>query len=82
MLALPLHELHHLGSGLGGALHLGQVAAVGEDGVVEGLELKAGGSRWLPMLLSVQFHPERLMDRYQEHEAIFRVFTRACLLNR
>jgi putative glutamine amidotransferase len=59
-----------------------QVAAIGADGVIEGLELKPGGSRWLPMLLSVQFHPERLMDRYREHAAIFRVFTRACALNR
>ncbi|PYJ08095.1 MAG: gamma-glutamyl-gamma-aminobutyrate hydrolase, partial [Verrucomicrobia bacterium] len=29
-------------------------------------------------LLSVQFHPERLVDRYAEHWAIFRAFTRAC----
>jgi len=56
--------------------------AVSDDGVIEGLELKPGGARWLPFLLSVQFHPERLMDRYPEHEAIFRVFTRACGQNR
>jgi gamma-glutamyl-gamma-aminobutyrate hydrolase PuuD len=36
----------------------------------------------LPFLLSVQFHPERLVDRYPEHQAIFRGFTRACVLNR
>ncbi|HTL56578.1 MAG TPA: gamma-glutamyl-gamma-aminobutyrate hydrolase family protein [Candidatus Limnocylindrales bacterium] len=56
--------------------------AVSEDGVIEGLELKPEGTRWLPFLLSVQFHPERLMDRYPEHEAIFRMFTRACGQNR
>ena len=33
--------------------------------------------RWLPFLLSVQFHPERLVDRYPEHRAIFGAFTRA-----
>ena len=55
-----------------------QVAAISPDGVIESLELKAGGSRWLPMLLSVQFHPERLMDRYPEHAKIFRAFTQAC----
>jgi putative glutamine amidotransferase len=55
-----------------------QVAAKSEDGIVEALELKPGGSCWLPLLLSVQFHPERLMDRYPEHGAIFRAFIQAC----
>jgi gamma-glutamyl-gamma-aminobutyrate hydrolase PuuD len=36
----------------------------------------------LPFLLGVQFHPERLVDRYAEHRAIFSAFTRACALNR
>jgi putative glutamine amidotransferase len=56
--------------------------AVSGDGIIEGLELRPEGARWLPFLLSVQFHPERLMDRYPEHEAIFRVFARACGQNR
>ena len=55
-----------------------RVTAMSDDGIIEALELKPGGSRWLPLLLSVQFHPERLMDRYPEHRAIFRVFTQAC----
>ena len=59
-----------------------QAAAVSDDGVIEGLELKPEGACWLPFLLSVQFHPERLLDRYPEHEAIFRVFIRACVQNR
>ena len=59
-----------------------RATAVSDDGVIEGLESKLGGACWLPFLLSVQFHPERLMDRYPEHEAIFRVFTRACGQNR
>jgi putative glutamine amidotransferase len=57
-----------------------QVTAVGSDGIIEGLELKPGGAGWLPWLLSVQFHPERLVDRYPAHQAIFRVFTQACAL--
>jgi putative glutamine amidotransferase len=57
-----------------------RVTAVSVDGVIEGLELKRNGSRWLPMLLSVQFHPERLVDRYPVHQAIFGVFTQACRL--
>ena len=57
-----------------------RVTATSEDGMVEGLELKAGGERWLPFLLSVQFHPERLVDRYPAHQAIFRTFAQVCAL--
>ena len=59
-----------------------RVAAVSSDGIVESLELRPGAARMLPFLLSVQFHPERLVDRYPEHRAIFRMFTQACVLNR
>ena len=55
-----------------------QVAAVSDDGIVEAIELRPGGDRWLPWLLSVQFHPERLVDRYREHAAIFHRFADAC----
>lgn len=53
-----------------------------EDGVVEALELKAETAHLLPFLLSVQFHPERLLDRHPAHRAIFKAFTRACAANR
>jgi putative glutamine amidotransferase len=56
--------------------------AVSDDGIVEGLELKSSSAGWLPFLLSVQFHPERLADRYPEHQAIFDAFARSCVLNR
>ncbi len=59
-----------------------RATAVSRDGVVEGLELKPAVAGWLPWLLSVQFHPERLVDRYPAHQAIFREFARACMLNR
>lgn len=49
-----------------------QVAARSTDGVVEAMELKGNGL--LPFLVSVQFHPERLMDRYAEHRGIFEAF--------
>jgi putative glutamine amidotransferase len=49
-----------------------------DDGIVEGLELKPEAVRSVPFLLSVQFHPERLADRYKAHRAIFSAFTRAC----
>ena len=59
-----------------------RVAAVSDDGIIEGLELTPGAAKMLPFLLSVQFHPERLADRYPEHRAIFRAFAQACVLNR
>jgi len=59
-----------------------RVVAVSRDGIVEGLELKPSAARMLPFLLSVQFHPERLVDRYPEHQAIFSGFTQACMLSR
>jgi putative glutamine amidotransferase len=58
-----------------------RVVAASRDGIVEGLELKPSAARMLPFLLSVQFHPERLVDRYPEHRAIFRAFTQACALS-
>jgi putative glutamine amidotransferase len=48
------------------------------DGVIEAMELKPEAAGLLPFLLSVQFHPERLTDRYAEHRAIFKAFVRAC----
>ena len=59
-----------------------QVAAVSNDGIVEALELKPSVAGALPFLLSVQFHPERLVAKHAEHQAIFRGFTRACGLSR
>lgn len=58
-----------------------RVTAASNDGMVEGLELKPGGSHWLPFLLSVQFHPERLVDRYPAHRAIFQAFAQVCALS-
>jgi len=55
-----------------------RVTAMSNDGIIEALELQPSGWGWLPFLLSVQFHPERLMDRYPQHSAIFSAFTRAC----
>ena len=49
-----------------------------QDGIVEAMELEPETARRMPFLLSVQFHPERLTDRYAEHRAIFRRFVEAC----
>jgi gamma-glutamyl-gamma-aminobutyrate hydrolase PuuD len=42
------------------------------------MQLRPEAAGYLPFLLSVQFHPERLADRYPEHRAIFGAFTVAC----
>ena len=57
-----------------------QVTGSSGDGVVESMELKPQATRLLPFLLAMQFHPERLVDRYPEHRAIFRGFAQACAL--
>jgi len=57
------------------------VAGRSDDGIIETMQLKLEAAGLLPFLLSVQFHPERLADRYAEHRAIFAAFTRACTLN-
>jgi len=58
----------------------GPLAAVARarDGIVEAMELKSDAPQRMPFLLSVQFHPERLMERHAEHRAIFSRFVRAC----
>jgi putative glutamine amidotransferase len=48
------------------------------DGIVEAMELKPDASKRMPFLLSVQFHPERLAEKFAEHCAIFRSFIQAC----
>jgi putative glutamine amidotransferase len=73
---LGVNSTHH--QGVAQVAPVLQVAARSLDGVVEGLELKREKDSRLPFLLTVQFHPERLVDRYPEHRAIFRAFTEVC----
>jgi putative glutamine amidotransferase len=55
-----------------------RISAVSIDGIVEGLDLGPESRHFLPFLLAVQFHPERLFTRYNEHLAIFKTFITAC----
>lgn len=76
---LGVNSTHHQAvARVAGPLH---VVAIGSDGIIEGLELAPSEAGMLPFLLSVQFHPERLVDRYMEHQAIFRAFIQACCQN-
>ena len=71
---IGVNSTHHQSVGrVAGSL---TISAHSEDGVIEGLELKDAGQ--LPYLQSVQFHPERLYDRYPQFLELFRSFVRAC----
>jgi putative glutamine amidotransferase len=53
-----------------------RVVAQSPDGVIEAVELKDAGKG--PFLLTVQFHPERLIDRSPVFMHIFNGFVEAC----
>ena len=76
---LGVNSTHH--QAVGRVAEPLQVTATGEDGVVESMELRPEAAHLLPFLLAMQFHPERLMDHYPEHGAIFSTFTQACVLH-
>lgn len=51
---------------------------ISRDGVVEVMELKRELAGQMPFLLSVQFHPERLVHQHARYGAIFQKFVEAC----
>jgi putative glutamine amidotransferase len=53
-----------------------RVVAKSSDGVIEAMELKDAGQR--PFLLTVQFHPERLIDKSAIFGQLFNGFVEAC----
>lgn len=55
-----------------------RVTGRSQDGVVEALEMKPEEPNLLPYLLSVQFHPERLVGQYPEFLELFRSFIKSC----
>jgi len=56
-----------------------EVTARSSDGIIEAMELKPDAAQVLPFFLAVQFHPERLFDRYGGHLGIFKAFVKAAL---
>ena len=48
------------------------------DGIVEIMELHPRARAFLPYLLSVQFHPERMFAQHTEHLDLLKSFTEAC----
>lgn len=52
--------------------------AATSDGIVEAVELK--DNQQMPFVMGVQFHPERLWDRYEMFLKLFNAFVEACSL--
>ena len=52
--------------------------AVSADGIVEAMELRPAWAARMPYLLSVQFHPERLVQLHVRYRNIFKTFVAAC----
>ena len=48
------------------------------DGIVEAMELKPEYAGLLPFLLSLQFHPERLVQRHARYRLLFEKFIKVC----
>ena len=59
-----------------------RAVAVSPDGIIEGVELRPEVAHWLPFLVGVQFHPERLAPKHAEHRALFGALVKACAKNR
>ena len=73
---LEVNSTHH--QAVDRVAKLFKVTAISADGVIESMELNDEAASLLPYLVSVQFHPERLYDRYAEFLSLFRSFIRAC----
>jgi putative glutamine amidotransferase len=71
---LGVNSTHH--QALGTVAEPLRVVAQSADGVIEAVELKEAGR--LPFLLSVQFHPERLIDSNPLFLLLFSSFITAC----
>jgi len=71
--SIGVNSTHHQAIGeIAGVLH---VTGTSSDGIVEVTELKDANR--LPFFLTVQFHPERLLDRYKTFLKIFESFVDA-----
>jgi putative glutamine amidotransferase len=71
---LGVNSSHH--QAIGKVARPLRVVAQSTDGIIEAVELKE--PRQLPFLLSVQFHPERLIDKYTLFLQLFSSFVAAC----
>jgi putative glutamine amidotransferase len=77
---LGVNSSHH--QAVGRVAEPFEVTARSSDGVIEAMELKAEAAGLLPYFMAVQFHPERLFDRYAGHLSLFKTFVRAAVSSR
>ena len=73
-LTMGVNSTHH--QAIGQVARALRPVARSADGVIEALELKDPGQ--LPFLLTVQFHPERMLDRKALFLRLFTSFVHAC----
>ena len=71
-------EKHAHHQAVGNLASMLRATAWTKDGIVEALELTIEDAKNSPFLLGVQFHPERLYEKYPEYLKVFKAFTRAC----
>jgi putative glutamine amidotransferase len=71
---LGVNSTHH--QAVGTVAKTLRVVAASSDGVIEAVEWKEPAAR--PFLLSVQFHPERLIDSHPVFLRLFNSFVAAC----
>ena len=74
---ISVNSSHH--QAVGNVAAALRVTGTSADGVIESLELK--DPRWLPFLLGVQFHPERLLGKHRQFLKLFKFFVQSCSLS-
>jgi putative glutamine amidotransferase len=72
---LKINSAHH--QAVGELAPMLRATATTRDGIVEAIELTAEEAKDAPFLLGVQYHPERLYEKYPEHARLFRAFIKA-----
>lgn len=75
-LVLGVNSTHH--QGVVEPAEPFRATAISSDGMVEAMELKSAYVGMLPFLLSLQFHPERLVQKHARYRAMFKKFVTAC----
>lgn len=77
---LPVNSTHHQAVDRVAASL--RVVARSSDGIIEALEWADPKVCPVPFLVAVQYHPERLWDRYPQHHQLFLGFIEACRTGR
>ena len=74
--SMKINSAHH--QAVGNLAPMLRATAHTRDGILEAIELNEAEAQTGPFLLGMQFHPERLWERYPEFLKPFRAFIKAC----